>query len=481
MHRFRRVLPTVAFVSVLGATLLYLGDSRASDPEPDKPPSTYRPIPPGFDFPASQAQLLKFANEGDIAGARRHGWHLWAGINQPATDGPQGTRVWQTWFSYAQAFSPKPIPHPRSPRSKLVQQDLRTLNRVHSTGDVGNVTSGIPIYDSKCNFTGLELVNNGDILVAKMIYDWNAYHHIRSKKLWDPDTLNAQVKWGQASRIDPFPREAIVLKHMEWPVAQDRLTALPVWDNAPIKDINAYNGYEYWTRGVAVDGTGKSDKKTADVSYLFGVKQSAGHKHKTKPLGPFRFVDARVVSLDRFYYRRIDAETWNAMNKNDQCIINQAANWAYNRNFEPGDYLVTVACHLITKEIPNWAMQTFWWHDSPNQGPFAENKPKDLKPGPWQQYLQATSYHMELPREYDTSPRVAYNPYIELAAEHPIPTNCQSCHGRAAWAVPDSRPPVTPNYQNRGKVDPKVFRDVLELDFLWSVQQGAQANLPLDD
>ena len=321
-------------------------------------------------------------------------------------------------------------------------------------------------------------MNNGDIMVAKMLYDWPAYRHIREKELWDPANLTRQIDPGRpgGTSIAPFPYDAVVLKHMEWPIAQEGFTALPVWDNAPVNNVDAYNGYETWKRAVAIDPTSASTAKTADVTYLYGV-QVQGPDGKPAPLGPFQFLKAPVIPLERFYYRTIDADTWRAMNPDDKCIINQAARWAYNRDFKPGDHLATVACHVITKEIEDWAMQSFWWHDKPNDGPFAADRPATLPPGAWQNYLQVTSYSMTKPREYDTSPRAAYNPYIELAAEHPIATNCQTCHGRAAWKAAGTKV-KKPGYQNRGPVDASHFDDVLRLDFLWSVQQGAAANLP---
>ena len=228
MEKWKYTAPAWTLLVTVAWTFASIGQvpTEARPEDGAKPPPTYSPIPDGFDFPAPRAKLQAFADQGNLVGPRRHGWHLWAGLNQTAANGQP---VWQTWFSYAQAFSPKPIPNPRSPTSPLVQQDLRTLNRVHSTGDQGNVKSGIPIYNSTCAFTGLRLVNNGDIMVAKMLYDWPAYDHIRGKKLWDPSVLTGQIdprKEGGTS-IPDFPYDAVVLKHMEWPIAQEGFTALP--------------------------------------------------------------------------------------------------------------------------------------------------------------------------------------------------------------------------------------------------------------
>jgi hypothetical protein len=79
---------------------------------------------------------------------------------------------------------------------------------------------------------------------------------------------------------------------------------------------------------------------------------------------------------------------------------------------KPGGYAVLVGFHFATREVRNWVWATFWWHNFPNQGPYAEDRPRTLK-GVWRNYLMAASYDMVRPREADGKPHIAYNPYLE--------------------------------------------------------------------
>jgi hypothetical protein len=67
---------------------------------------------------------------------------------------------------------------------------------------------------------------------------------------------------------------------------------------------------------------------------------------------------------------------------------------------------------------------------------------------------------------------IAYNPYIELAADHPIATNCMNCHHRAAWPHKDDEYLAA---GGPGALDifaqnnPIIFDGRLSVDSLWSI------------
>ncbi len=63
----------------------------------------------------------------------------------------------------------------------------------------------------------------------------------------------------------------------------------------------------------------------------------------------------------------------------DKAILNAASYWLYNEPFGPGDYVATVAMHIMTKEVPTWTLQNVWWSAAPDKGPYADNRPKDMK------------------------------------------------------------------------------------------------------
>jgi hypothetical protein len=138
---------------------------------------------------------------------------------------------------------------------------------------------------------------------------------------------------------------------------------------------------------------------------------------------------------------------------------------------EAGDYAVLIGMHLTTKEIPDWVWGTFWWHDRPNDGPFAANRPASVA-GVWRNYLMDVAYSMETPREYDGTPDAVFNPYLEAGFPDGLASNCMTCHQRAVWpSGPGDFLPVTRGA--RPANDP-VFRNSTKLDFLWSISLESQ-------
>ena len=134
---------------------------------------------------------------------------------------------------------------------------------------------------------------------------------------------------------------------MYWPVKKDRITAIPVWHYHP-DTYPDYAGYETWPDLVAVDPTGQSVGKTVSVSYLYGVLAP------TTPPTPWPTVtaSAKVYGLQDFYYHQVTKEDWQSFDENDKAILNAASYWAYAEPFGEGDYLVTIAMHINTREIP---------------------------------------------------------------------------------------------------------------------------------
>ncbi len=447
------------------------------------------PFPPGFDWPANPAVLERAIAQGDWAALRRHGWYLWAGIN---TNTPNGLPVWWSWPTSSQAFpyqSPPPTATtPATPKA----HGLRAKNAVNTPVQLPAPVYPPPIVSGDTCATGSStqpglpdgerFQSNGDIMIAGVVYNADAFGWIQQASLAEAPQLTVEWNRGQGDKvIKPFPSRSIVLKHMYWPLKGDDLTALPVWDPQSYPpQPPTYTGYERWKRIVVVDPSGRPVKPgmTAVARYLFHIFESDG----TTPLGPL-LKTGPVVSVNDFYHERIDADALAALSDGDRAILDASACWLFNRPFRAGDILATVALHINTKEVPTWALQSLWWHDRPNVGPYAANRPDispSKAPGPWRHYLMTIEYGIE------ASPGmlpVAFNPYIELAAGHPIETNCRNCHSRAAWprkgAVPN--PPATASYQADGGPgllvdipdDDPVFDQLMRLDFQWAVSDRA--------
>jgi hypothetical protein len=125
----------------------------------------------------------------------------------------------------------------------------------------------------------------------------------------------------------------------------------------------------------------------------------------------------------------------------------------------------------MSREQPDWTFQSFWWHDKPDYGPYASGRP-DIPaaqaPGPWRHYLMASTYGM-LDRPGGKSWPIAYNPYIELAADHPIRTNCMNCHHRAAWAKASYESPGGPDALEAYNYGNPIFDGVMRTDSMWTV------------
>ena len=375
--------------------------------------------------------LTNAVKTGDKALIRAHGWNLWAGIMQPAKglDWP----VWYTWQNTFGAFAAgKAVPEIElnAHAHSLIQRNI-----AHVKGTIMDTLSNVvPYYpipqpvidefykDSVFNpdtsgiIVGKTFMFNGDIMIPTESLSEAAFEWIRGKNLYQQSELNALYDNPTVHRIDA-PQKHIVTKHMYWPVLAEGISALPVWkDNYYPDNFPGYAGYETWTELVGIDPSGEYVGKTAEVSYLYDV-----FKNRIEKDVPLKTVTAmaQVHGLDDFYYHKVTKTDWENFDAADKAILNAASYWAHNKPFGIGDYIVTVAMHVNTKEIPTWALQSVWWSNTPDEGQYAQNRP-DLPQaeGPWDHYLLVDAYGVVDPETQELP--IAMNPYIELAI-HP---NC---------------------------------------------------------
>lgn len=470
-------------------------------------------FPSGFDYPQSGATIGQWVWGRDTARARVHGWNLWAGLNHMLG----GTPVWRTWCTSTQAFA-APSTGGRlgaamlatasagqSMHSQLSMRERKRLNGPTMSSTPGEDPINFPAspyypvpaavqarypqcYNAKSGqlADGPTFENNGDIMVAGVIYNGAAYQWIRSARLYDGPTLTKQVPpAGQTRQMAAMPVGSIVLKPMMWPVQGTGYTALPLWDNAT-DDHGRYAGFEVqslWPRAAAVTAHPQAAIATLPVSYLHKVYTDSSMKTE---IGPITYAHAGVVGIDQFYHFRFP--NLAAMAPCDRAILDASAYWAYGKPFGANDYLVVMAMHIMTKEQPAWTFQSTWWHDRPNEGPFAADRPdipRAQAPGPWRHYLLASTYGIPAQPGGSRWP-IAYNPYIELAADHPIRTNCMNCHHRAGWrpAPPPGAPKptwATASYEAPGGPDAldifaqsdPVMNGLLGVDSIWSISDRA--------
>jgi hypothetical protein len=431
-----RAAATLAGVLALGLMISVRAPAQRAGPPPG-----YYDIPPGYDFPADKQRLDQYRQTGNLSAERLHAWHVFAGMTQPTPDGQHP--IFTTWYSEDETFQAGPAPQGLIPR---------------------RVTFPFRV-PAQFRESGLAPQAAGTALLSFVLYNYPAYYHIRSNRLYLTTTLDSLRQSGAADRVipadrtvPPFPADAIALKTIWWPVAKDKITPMPVWD----PDLNparpAGNPFTTWARTVAIDPTRTNIPPDATTDILFN-----GHL----------FPKSHVVGLNSFYYIVLDQQTVSAAMQNP--VLAQGVQIALGRPLQAGDYAVFLGTHVTTKEIDDWVWATFWWHDRPDAGQFATDRPADVS-GVWRNYLMSVSYDLNLPRESDGTAHVAFNPWLEGRFRNGgngggVVSNCMNCHNRAS--DPDLN--FLPVY--RGDPDPAdaaYAAGRLRTDFLWSIPDQQQ-------
>jgi hypothetical protein len=487
-------------VTAIAAIVSVVFCAACSDESSDS--HEYVPFPPGFGYMEKLGELQKATDEGDDVVIRDHAWKMWAGIMQP--DSITGWPLWYSWGNTTSVFLASPTDPSLKPAKPFVAKSLRG----HNLGNTPSVSTQTPTYcvpnevqlmypntislDSHGQPTigdGKNFQNNGDIMIATESLSKEAYASIRDQKLYLQSTLDKKYKDKQDVDI---AQRSIVTKHMYWPVKAKGLTALPVWKNQIKPNNPNYAGYEIWDSLVAIDPSGKKVGQKADVEFLYGVRQyqkdwycpSGSRTTKDTPaMMPTVSKNATVYSLNDFYFHQVTEADWASFNDKDKAIITASSYWANNQPFNVGDYLVTVAMHVNTKELPSWTLQSVWWADdeeiSQPNNPYGKNRPVlPNAQGPWQHYLMTDSY--AVPPNDKGEMDIAVNPYIE-GVSHPVATSCRNCHVRAGWPTAADHGAGTASYQNPdcpellGYLTPETacLKTLSRSDYLWILPDRA--------
>tara|TARA_R110002012_G_scaffold77282_1_gene195291 strand:- start:28371 stop:29783 length:1413 start_codon:yes stop_codon:yes gene_type:complete len=416
--------------------VLMLTQSTASGQE--KRPA-YEPISALYQYLQENEKLEVAVRKKDREVIRNHAWNLWAGMMQPLSANDNSWPIWFSWQTTHQAFAQDAAPVPQMKTPRRIPSKANLLAAEIAKGKAVNVNTPQPQYPvpddvikaypdgvkknddgSYSVRDGDYFVSNGDILIAVESLSQEAFDDIRNRKLYLQSTLQDKLEAGE--KMIELPREYVSTKLMYWPVKADGVTPLPVWTENFPDFYTGYAGYELWNSVVAVDPTGQEEGAWTEVEYLYGVKTNEG-----ADIPPQR-KRANVVSIERFYHHKVTDEDWLMFTEADKAILNASSFWLYNEAFAPGDYIVTVASHINTKEIDSWTLQSVWWSRTPDLGPYAQNRPQLAEAkGPWDHYLMTDAY-IDTPDAQGKLEK-AVNPYIE-GVTHPIATSCRNCHVR---------------------------------------------------
>lgn len=266
-------------------------------------------------------------------------------------------------------------------------------------------------------------------LMFAVIFDPIAAKHVRDHRLANSEVLRGLLA------IQDFPRGAITLKSVWFPIHRDRVTPLPIWDGEePIDDGNPTRT---WRRRISIDPGGAHEEPTSGA-----IEELVDGIHH--------------VPLDAFIHRTLTTR--------DE--VAAARRVSHDPTLELGDHVVLLGMHISTKEIPDWVWATLWWHDRPDDGPYAAGRPAALT-GAAANYLMDVTFSATDP---NGAPRAVMNPWLEARFPAGVVSNCLTCHRRAAHGTLEYLP-VT---RDDTRVDDPYFDDKTQTDMVWSIALEAR-------
>jgi hypothetical protein len=128
--------------------------------------------------------------------------------------------------------------------------------------------------------------------------------------------------------------------------------------------------------------------------------------------------------------------------------------------------VVLLGMHISTKEIPDWVWATLWWHDRPDEGPYAAGRPARLE-GAARNYLMDVTFSAT---DTKGAPQPVMNPWLEARFPDGVHSNCLTCNRREALGTMEYLPVTR---QDTPVTDP-YFTDKTQTDMVWSLALEAR-------
>jgi len=443
-------------------------------------------MPARFDWPADPVKLWKMSGgikspnlnipgKIDIAQQRAHGWMLFAGATQPASNQPDAQPVFHSWYTVEEAFDTAPGKIDCTKRHPFqltlpTQLVMVTPNPARDMAEKNGLNVSPRFDPNPGQFTATNAsvstlaAHQGVVAFSHVAFNQDMYDWLRDNQFYSKAALN-QLRNANVSRkpITPVPTTGISLKFSWWPVAPDRLTAVPVWDNDPRFPGDAKNPPTTWKRVVLVDPVG-------------------GLPIPPKvTLGGFDHVNLKSVPLSRFYSVQVTKEEADLANSDFR--IKAAATAVLGRPLQAGDFIVMTALHIATREFPPWVFTTFWWSDNPTANPLGKDMISAVK-GVFRNYIMDVSYNINDPKGPNGKPPISYNPWLEFFQLGGTRSQCMACHARAAYG-PNVRAAFNPSDMSTGDPngfdatpqspsDPNFAKGTLDLDRVWTIFTRAE-------
>ncbi|WOO41296.1 hypothetical protein [Rubellicoccus peritrichatus] len=254
-----------------------------------------------------------------------------------------------------------------------------------------------------------------------------------------------------------FPASSIGLKPIWFPILDEldpEYRILPVWDGDPQYPVTAdtpsaenpplpVGDLLGFKRAVVVDVTGDEVPSGTTVTISWN--------------GDDAYV-ADVVSINEFYTQTI---TEDDLTEAKAAIARQYPKLAVK--LKVGDFFLLTGMHILPEaEVAGKTVATFWWHPEPDFGPYSGQR-LDSVSGVFRNFLMQTFFASGEPTEFDGSPYVIFNPYLEAADAGGTASSCTVCH---SYAGLNNFPP-DPDPRSRAPDD--EFADSVGTDGWWSL------------
>jgi hypothetical protein len=412
------------------------------------PPVSIRvPTATGYSFPAGSAHLLRLNTEQNSKEIRKHAWAVFAGIIQDSIPGdPCSPPIWDTWFNVLRLARDQENSAPKLIRLDVPLETVAAFFR-DGTGLAQERRNTSPI-PANSEMILLQLVVQALHNVGEQkLYNSAAHDWIVNNDLLTTETLTNQLKAVGNTAIDQrtipaFPPESIIVK-AKWQ---------SITNEGP-------NYVWYWNDG------------------------SPNHCHG----GCFEKVTVRKARSD---------EPCNLPLKKP-ADIHSTCFYTVNDDGQPGNSLILLGLHVMTKEISDWTWSTFWWSpDAGKKSKFSDGRfGSTIIPGLWRNYLMDTTLSMSKPEEKHYTlgdkpleadachqnwsepgrAKIDFNPYIEVAPDdgggmlNARLSNCMNCHKRSSYPGFNNNNMRGIPWRGELRSDTDCFADQLRLDYLWSL------------
>jgi hypothetical protein len=400
-------------------------------------------------YPTSPEKLADMKNLDKTADLRNHAWALFAGLTA-STGSKKGPvePIWTTWFTQSEAFGKgcSELSEKRtSPRFEF-QLPMEIVANFEARGrSEDNVQKAL---DEAVAFFSSPITG---ALRSAVLYNKTACEHIFNNQLFDSNKLNKELNAFKISaappeemEIDQFPQGSIVVKSS-------------------------------WLR-IDAGGATVCLWRPADAAASSKCQPLGMHELPVRPVDssvPCEILPNQPIPTSCFY--------------NIPVTHLNMAELSRSMTVQPGDVLILVGLHVITKEVADWVWSTFWWQTGPDAQGIAIDHPRNLFDFPWNNYAMDVTLSMETPHEKQSvsiivsgkchprgtpNAKICFNPYLEGNLTNGQYSNCMNCHKQATFPrlIPEPAGTVQRGYLSS---DAQCFADkkppVIRVDYLWTL------------